>query len=102
MVDSRRKGYRTEYEIVKRLRDCGINTKRVPLSGGAPDFSGDILLKIGEKEYRCEVKARKDGFKQIYKWLEERDILIIKADRKEYLILVPFEIFINLIGGKKK
>lgn len=102
MVNSRRKGYRTEHEIVKKLRGYGINTRRVPLSGGAPFFSGDILIEINGKEYKCEVKARKDGFKQIYKWLEERDLLLIKADRKEYLVIIPLDLFINFIGGKKE
>jgi len=35
-----------------------------------------------------EVKARADGFRELYWWLNERDVLIVKADRKEPLVVV--------------
>ena len=35
-----------------------------------------------------EVKARADGFRELYSWLNERDVLIVKADRQEPLVVV--------------
>ena len=35
-----------------------------------------------------EVKARAGGFRELYSWLDCRDVLIIKADRQEPLVIV--------------
>ena len=35
-----------------------------------------------------EVKARADGFRELYSWLNQRDVLIVKADRREPLVVV--------------
>lgn len=81
---SRRKGYRLEWELANELRKLGLDVERVPLSGaGGGTFSGDLLVN-GK---RAEVKGRADGFKNIYRWLEDRDLLFIKADRKEWLVI---------------
>ena len=34
-----------------------------------------------------EVKCRAQGFRELYSWLEQRDVLIIKADRQEPLVV---------------
>lgn len=81
---SKDKGYRLEHELVERLKELGFNAERVPLSGrSGGSFSGDLIVegKI------AEVKGRRDGFKSLYKWLEDRDILFIRADRKEWLVI---------------
>jgi Holliday junction resolvase len=82
----RDKGARVEREIVKIL-----NGKRVPLSGATSYAKGDVEAH----GMTFEVKARKDGFKQIYGWLEGEDVdaLVIKADRKEPLVVQPIQTF---------
>ncbi|WP_243299128.1 hypothetical protein [Bacillus litorisediminis] len=82
----RNKGARVEREIAAML-----NGKRVPLSGATSFAKGDVEA-LGMK---FEVKARKDGFKQIYGWLEKDDVdaLVIKADRKEPLVVLPISTF---------
>jgi hypothetical protein len=35
-----------------------------------------------------EVKCRATGFRQLYDWLNGRDLLIVKADRREPLVIV--------------
>ena len=92
----RQKGYRGEYKLVKLLKKHGLNAKRVPLSGATTFQKGDIMIG----EYRAEVKWRKDGFKEIYKWLGDNDFLFIKADRKPYLVVMNIEAFIKLLGGE--
>jgi hypothetical protein len=42
------------------------------------------VLPIAGRDLCVEVKARADGFRELYSWLEEgRDVLIVKADRQE-------------------
>ncbi len=90
----KRKGSRVEREIVNYLKDNEIPAKRVPLSGSANGFKGDII--IGDS-LKCEVKARKDGFKQIYNWIKENDFLIVKADRKSPLVIMDIDTFIKIM-----
>ena len=35
-----------------------------------------------------EVKCRSAGFSQLYDWLNDRDVLIVKADRQEPVVVV--------------
>jgi hypothetical protein len=34
------------------------------------------------------VKCRGHGFRELYSWLDRRDVLIVKADRREPLVVV--------------
>ena len=92
----RDKGNRVEREIVNYLKENGIEAKRVPLSGASEGFKGDILIG----DLKAEVKARKDGFKQIYTWLEGNEILFIKANRKKVLAVVEIDFLVNLLREK--
>ena len=86
---SRSKGARTERSIVHALLANGIAAVRVPLSGAVGGrFGGDIVLPLMGRDLCVEVKARADGFRELYSWLDERDVLIIKADRQEPLVVV--------------
>jgi len=87
---SKQKGSRLERDFAKR-----IGGERVPLSGAAGgSYTGDVK-GLG---LLWECKARKDGFKQLYKWLEgDVDALAVKADRKEWLVVVPLEKFLELL-----
>ena len=85
---SRDKGARIERDVVNILKDAGRTAKRTaPLQNyqknNEPDIESD-----GK---RIEVKARKDGFKQIYQWLGDNDWLILKADNKPYLLVKKLE-----------
>ena len=86
---SRRKGTRTERSIVNALKASGIAAVRVPLSGAVGGrFAGDIILPLMGRDLSVEVKARADGFRELYSWLNQRDVLIVKADRQEPLVVV--------------
>lgn len=80
----KQKGYSGERELAKLLRG-----QRVPLSGSAGgEFAGDVLVPgLG----RGEVKRRRDGFKQLYSWLEGRDFLAVRADRRDWLVVLPLD-----------
>lgn len=83
----RQKGDRLERAVVKLFQDAGLEAKRVPLSGSAKGYPGDVCVKIADHELTLECKSRKD-FATLYGWLENRDALILKADRKEPLRVV--------------
>ncbi|HHV61126.1 MAG TPA: hypothetical protein GXX51_00570 [Firmicutes bacterium] len=86
----KRKGSNGERELVRLL-----GGQRVPLSGAAGgDYAGDVVVPgLG----RGEVKRRRDGFRQIYGWLEGRDFLALRADRRDWLIVLPIERVLQLL-----
>jgi hypothetical protein len=49
----------------------------------------DLELPLGEdRMLRIECKAPADGFRQHYDWLNQRDVLVVKADYQEPLVIV--------------
>jgi hypothetical protein len=94
---SRRKGARTERSIVNALQAKSIAAVRVPLSGAAGGrFTGDIVLPLMGGDLCVEVKARADGFRELYCWLNGRDVLIVKADRQEPLVIAPLRLAVDI------
>ena len=87
-TSSKRKGNRAERELVRKLREMGLEAHRVPLSGSAEGYPGDVVISSGERELIGEVKRRKEGFKELYRWLEGKDILFLRADRREWLVVM--------------
>lgn len=63
---SRDKGKRNEYLLRDALRMMGWKADRVPSSGAAQGFPGDIKASRDGKDLLFELKARKDTFKMIY------------------------------------
>ena len=94
---SRNKGYRGEHNLVLLLRKAGIDAKRVPLSGAADFLKADLLIE----GLTAEVKVRHAGFKELYKWIEDKDLLFVKADRKEYLCVMRTKTFIDLLNATR-
>jgi len=88
----RRKGSSGEREVAKLL-----GGSRVPLSGSARGpFSGDVLVpNLG----RGEVKRRKDGFRQLYSWLSGKDFVALRADRREWLVVLRLKTLKKLLDG---
>lgn len=97
---SRNKGANFEREIVNKYKAMGVDAKRVPLSGAMKNgYEGDVILH----GMTVECKIRKDGFKELYKWLEHDDaeFLAIRADRKKTLYVLPEETFIKFLEWAK-
>ena len=85
----RRKGNRVAREVVAYLKARGLAAERMPLSGAAGgSFIGDLTLPLLGQDLCGEVKIRRDGFRQIYDWLADRDVLFIRSDRREPLVVV--------------
>jgi hypothetical protein len=78
---ARRKGVRVELAIAKL-----IGARKV---SRAYQAGHDLELALGnDRMLRIECKARAAGFRQLYDWLDGRDILIVKADRQEPLVVL--------------
>lgn len=94
---SRNKGNRIERALVAALQDAGFAAERVPLSGAAHGrFGGDVSVPLLGIDRRVEVKARAHGFAQLYTWLDGADLLVVKADRKEPLVVLPLKLATEL------
>jgi Holliday junction resolvase len=95
---SRDKGNRTERAIVRLLQERGLAAERVPLSGAARGrFGGDVSVPVLGVDRRVEVKCRGDGFRELYKWLAGADVLIVRADRRELLVVVPLKFAVEVV-----
>src|SRR5262249_39411999 len=94
----KRKGTRVERELVNLLVQLGLPCFRVPLSGATGgEWSGDIHVPLLGRTRRVEVKCRGDGFRQLYSWLGGFDLLIVKADRREPLAVLPLALVVELM-----
>jgi Holliday junction resolvase len=90
---SREKGSRTERAVVRLLQERGLAAERVPLSGAARGrFGGDVSVPVLGIDRRVEGKCRGNGFRELYRWLEGADMLIVRADRRELLVVVPLKL----------
>jgi hypothetical protein len=86
---SRQKGDRAERALVRFLQDQGFGAERVPLSGSAGgSYTGDLTVPLLGVDRVVEVKVRASRFRELYRWLAARDALIVRADRREPLVIV--------------
>ena len=90
---SREKGNKVERAIVRALQEHGLGAERVPLSGSAGgSYVGDSTVPLLGVDRCVEVKARANGFRELYAWLDGRDLLVIKADRRVPLVVLPLDL----------
>jgi hypothetical protein len=68
--------------------DCPILRESSPASGRRYCLQGLGPLPVAGAQPVAEVN-RAVGFRQLYDWLDGRDILIVKADRREPLVVLP-------------
>ena len=88
----RQKGDRAERALVRVIQDGGLAAERVPLSGAARGkYCGDLTVPILGRDRIVEVKVRARGFSQLYAWLEGRDLLVARADRREPLVVLTHQ-----------
>lgn len=95
---SKQKGDRLEREIVELLRANGLDAYRIPLSGAQRGFKGDIEVRLRDSKLTLEAKSRANGFQLIYKALGSNDLLAIKQDRQEPLIVMRLKDVVGLLG----
>ena len=86
---SRRKGARVENDIAHAIHRHGIPARK---RSGMYIAGHDLDVQIRGRTLRAEVKSRATGFGTIYSWLADRDVLIVKADRREPLVVLPLDL----------
>ena len=95
---SRVKGKARELQLERLFQSWGLEAYRI---GGDRGKSADIdVMKIGrDAPFVGECKARKDGFKQLYAWLDNEgaEFLALKADRAEWLFVLPERVMRELL-----
>ena len=92
----RDKGRRTEQELVRTLKAAGIPAKRVPLSGSAEGYPGDVVAEVNGRSLVLECKARRQ-FKTLESWLDGRDAVVLKPDRRAPLVLLRLDDLLALL-----
>jgi hypothetical protein len=83
---SRDKGARREREVLHLAQEAAFAaTKRSAKYKAGHDLTWPLL----DREWRVEVKARANGFREFYRWRQDRHAVVIKADRERWLLVVP-------------
>lgn len=102
---SRQKGDRFELHCIHSLNDAGVPAARVPLSGSAGgEHTDDITLEVCGEKWRGECKTRKRAWTDLFGWLNRNDrkapdVLLIKADRTDTLVVLPLSTFTRIAKG---
>jgi Holliday junction resolvase len=100
---SRQKGDRAERGLVRLLQAAGFAAERIPLSGSVGGkFSGDVSVPLLGSDRKVEVKARANGFRRLYDWLDGADLLVVRADRSEPLVVLPLRFAIEIAAAAEK
>lgn len=95
---SRRKGTRAEREAVEFFRkNLGVEAYRIPLSGAARGFKGDVIVPDVFGDHPIEVKYGNRVPKTPYVWLGENAALIMRRKREEALIVMRLGDFADLL-----
>jgi hypothetical protein len=105
----RQKGDRAEREIVERHVTLGIHCERYPLSGASRfrDSGHDVdVYVLGRYTTPMvgEVKARKNGsgFTQLEKWLGTYDLLFLRRNHADPLVLLPWSTWAALLESVRR
>jgi Holliday junction resolvase len=97
------KGSREERLLVRLLQSHALNAERVPRSGAAGGrFAGDVSVLVLNEDWRIEAKVRGRGFRRLYAWPEERDALVVRADRKEALVVLTLRRALAVLAVAEK
>jgi Holliday junction resolvase len=100
----RRKGDRCERELVERHKAVGVHSERYPLSGSSR-FRGsghDLDVYAFGREAAplvVESKARKNGagFTTLEQWLGEFDLLFLRRNHADPLVVMPWRVWVRLL-----
>jgi Holliday junction resolvase len=97
------KGSRFERAVVRLLQDHGLGAECVPLSGAAGgSYLGDLTVPVLGRDLVVEAKARARGFSQIYSWLQDRDVLVLRADRHDAIVILPLKLAVEIASAAER
>lgn len=100
---SRAKGDRFERQVVADLRGAGLEARRVPLSGAAADYPGDVevVLPTGRWLIQCKhTESHAAGGRQsVARLLGQVTVARVRAAGVE-LVAMRRAVFLDLLHGK--
>ena len=80
---------------------CRRQASRIRRAYRCPMLPGSFLWRCRDaahgRDLCLEVKARADGFPELYGWLNGRGVLIVKADRQEPLVVVRLSLAAEIV-----
>lgn len=89
------RGNRLERLVVNQAKELGIKAVRAYASNGLSlGEAEDVDVKIGEFKGQCKMRKKIAGF---MKPPESCDIALIKEDREDTLIVMRYDMFLNMI-----
>lgn len=91
MKNPKAKGTRFEREVKKIFEQAGFSVVRSAASLGKADL---IIEKLGSVQCKTRKKL------SIYTLFDGADILIVKGDRKEPLVVIPLSKFLEVLWKK--
>lgn len=111
-IGARKKGMRTERQILNLHLENGVLSRLVPQSGARAgegdsffhELHGDLLIKLSnECTLKGEVKSRKHsangGWKMLENYLGEyNDLLFLKSNHKPLIICMTWDCYLKLLG----
>jgi hypothetical protein len=88
---------------VLALQSAGFAAERVPLSGSAGGrYCGDLTVPLLGRDRVVEVKVRANGFATLYAWLDNRDMLVVRADRRAPLVVLPLALAVEVATAAER
>jgi Holliday junction resolvase len=91
MVNRKGKGTRFEREVKKVFEEAGFSVIRSAASLGKAD-----LFVEGIGSIQCKARKRLS----LYSLFDGADVLVVKADRKEPLVVIPVKKFLEVVDGR--
>ena len=103
------RGEKPERALVALFQEWGLEARRVELPGtsGGPDApaktdpgrNSDVYKVGGEPPMVGRCKTRRDGFKELYAWLDGdgADYLALRAEGAEWLFVLPERVMRELL-----
>lgn len=95
---AKRKGTRVEREFVNQAKAEGLDARRVPGSGAFAGLPGDCYIE----GLRCECKARKTGWATMEKWIAGNDVLLLKPDRSDAMVVMWWKDWVQMLKELKE
>ena len=89
------RGNRLERLVVNQAKEVGISAIRAYASNGLSlGEAEDVDVKIGEFRGQCKMRKKIASF---MKPPESCDIALIKEDREETLVVMKYDMFLNMM-----
>jgi hypothetical protein len=80
--------------LVRLLQDQGIAAEEI---SGMYKPGADLSVPVLGRDLEVEVKCRANGFRELYAWLDNRDVLIVKFDRRDPLLVLRLSLAAEIV-----